>query len=139
MFKSKSSQLETFSNSFASIFCGNTLLLSSPPLPSSLTCGATGCAACGAVCWSLPVTSFGIRVSLNTGVVELNTAWLASLVLVAMPAMKLGDSDALAVGVVLFAPSIAEGVVEELIVAYCDCCLMASASDSFHYMPQLRL
>ena len=80
-----------------------------------------------------------LRVSFYAGVVELNIAPLADLLLVAIPVITLGASDASAHGVVAFATALGEDVFEEFIVDPCDCCLMASASASFHDMPQLCL
>ena len=46
------------------------------------------------------------------GIVKLNVTQLAALVLVAMPAMTLGASDASEGGVVVFNPDLATGIVE---------------------------
>ena len=97
-------------------------------------CGTTGCASCEAARWALPVTTFGIRVSLYTGVVELNASWLAALVLVALPVIKLLAYDASEGGIVVFSPALVEGVVEDLIVVPRANCIMASASSYFQAM-----
>ena len=65
---------------------------------------------------------------------ELNAAWYAALVLVDVTMMTLEESGASVSGVIVFAPALAEGVVEDFIVAICACCLMASASASFRYL-----
>ena len=73
------------------------------------------------------------------GVVELNAAQLAYLVLVAMQVMILGDLYASSGGFVVFAPALTECVVEYFIVATRYHFLMAYASTSHQDLLQLRL
>ena len=137
--KIKSLQLVTFSNTLASIFCGNKLLSSFSESSSSFSCGATGWASYGTAQCEPPVKTLGLWVSFNTGVVELNLAWLAALVLVAIPVMTLVALDESEGRVVLFAPYLAENVFEGLIVAPHARCMMASASASRQDLLWLRL
>ena len=83
--------------------------------------------------------SLGHCVSFDRGVVELNVAWLAALVLVVILVMKLGALYELEGRVVVFAPDLAEGVVEDLIFAPHARCVMASTSASLQTLLWLRL
>ena len=73
------------------------------------------------------------------GVVELNAAQLAALVLVDIPVMTMGASDVSKCVVVMFDPSILEVVVEKLIVTPLSRCLVISASSSLQDLFQLCL
>ena len=77
--------------------------------------------------------------SFDAGVVELNSAHIAALVLVDMPVIKLGAYDSSLARVVVFDPDLAEGDVEEFIVSPCVSFLVASASTSSQALLPFRI
>ena len=70
---------------------------------------------------------------------DLSSAWLGALVLVAIPVMTLGDLYELEGRVVLFASDLAKGVFGEFIVAPCARFLIASSSPSCKALLRLRM
>ena len=66
----------------------------------------------------------------------MSTAWRAALVLLEMTVITYGDLDVLSVGVVVFAPALSEGIVEEFIISLSARCLVRSASASCQVLLQ---
>ena len=66
----------------------------------------------------------------------MSTAWRAALVLLEMTVITYGYLDVLSVGVVVFAPALSEGIVEEFIISLSARCLVRSASASCQVLLQ---